>query len=127
MIAYVSQSAFWGLLISAVEVYKRECFGLPIGYRDRKGPGQRDIMHHGVRPRRGDRVRPPLGPRSQPWRPGAAAAPPALPFPLSAGVRRVAPESDSRAPPLPGPGLHTRGLFRLAAHIRGMLIAMLSS
>jgi proteasome lid subunit RPN8/RPN11 len=37
MIAYISQNAFWGLLISAVEVYKRECFGLLIGYRDRKG------------------------------------------------------------------------------------------
>jgi proteasome lid subunit RPN8/RPN11 len=33
---YISQNAFWGLLISAVEVYKRECFGLLIGYRDRR-------------------------------------------------------------------------------------------
>ena len=48
MIAYVSQSAFWGLLISAVEVYKRECFGLIIGYRDRKGPDQRYIIEHAV-------------------------------------------------------------------------------
>src|SRR5436309_15602164 len=48
MIAYVSQSAFWGLLISAVEVYKRECFGLLIGYRDRKGPEQRYIIEHAV-------------------------------------------------------------------------------
>src|SRR5207244_1815062 len=39
MITYISQNAFWGLLISAVEVYKRECFGLLIGYRDRKGGG----------------------------------------------------------------------------------------
>jgi proteasome lid subunit RPN8/RPN11 len=38
MTAYISQNAFWGLLISAVEVYKRECFGLLIGYRDRRGP-----------------------------------------------------------------------------------------
>ncbi|PYQ25359.1 MAG: hypothetical protein DMF81_02380 [Acidobacteria bacterium] len=48
MIAYVSQSAFWGLLISAVEVYKRECFGLLIGYRDRKGPDHRYIIEHAV-------------------------------------------------------------------------------
>jgi len=48
MIAYVSQSAFWGLLISAVEVYKRECFGLIIGYRDRKGPDHRYIIEHAV-------------------------------------------------------------------------------
>ena len=39
MITYISQNAFWGLLISAVEVYKRECFGLLIGYRDRRGGG----------------------------------------------------------------------------------------
>ena len=48
VIAYVSQSAFWGLLISAVEVYKRECFGLLIGYRDRQGPDQRYIIEHAV-------------------------------------------------------------------------------
>src|SRR5258706_3029455 len=48
MIAYISQNAFWGLLISAVEVYKRECFGLLIGYRDRKGPEDMYIVEHAV-------------------------------------------------------------------------------
>ena len=46
MITYISQNAFWGLLISAVEVYKRECFGLLIGYRDRKGPQEMYIVEH---------------------------------------------------------------------------------
>lgn len=40
MVTYISQNAFWGLLISAVEVYKRECFGFLIGHRDRKAAGQ---------------------------------------------------------------------------------------
>ncbi len=48
MIAYISQNAFWGLLISAVEVYKRECFGLLIGYRDRRGPDEMYIVEHAV-------------------------------------------------------------------------------
>jgi proteasome lid subunit RPN8/RPN11 len=48
MTAYVSQNAFWGLLISAVEVYKRECFGLLIGYRDRKGADEMFIVEHAV-------------------------------------------------------------------------------
>lgn len=48
MTAYISQNAFWGLLISAVEVYKRECFGLLIGYRDRKGPDEMYIVEHAV-------------------------------------------------------------------------------
>jgi proteasome lid subunit RPN8/RPN11 len=48
MTVYVSQNAFWGLLISAVEVYKRECFGLLIGYRDRKGPDEMFIVEHAV-------------------------------------------------------------------------------
>ena len=48
MTAYISQNAFWGLLISAVEVYKRECFGLLIGYRDRKGPQEMYIVEHAV-------------------------------------------------------------------------------
>lgn len=48
MLAYVSQNAFWGLLISAVEVYKRECFGLLIGYRDRKGPDDMYIVEHAL-------------------------------------------------------------------------------
>jgi proteasome lid subunit RPN8/RPN11 len=34
MEVYISANAFWALLISAVEVYKRECFGLLLGYRD---------------------------------------------------------------------------------------------
>lgn len=34
MDVYISQGAFWGLLVSAIEVYKRECFGFLIGYRD---------------------------------------------------------------------------------------------
>jgi proteasome lid subunit RPN8/RPN11 len=48
MTAYISQNAFWGLLISAVEVYKRECFGLLIGYRDRKGPTESYIIEHAL-------------------------------------------------------------------------------
>jgi proteasome lid subunit RPN8/RPN11 len=48
MTAYVSQNAFWGLLISAVEVYKRECFGLLIGYRDRRGPKDMYIIEHAL-------------------------------------------------------------------------------
>ncbi len=48
MIAYISQNAFWDLLISAVEVYKRECFGLLIGYRDQKGPEETYIVEHAV-------------------------------------------------------------------------------
>ena len=48
MTAYISQNAFWGLLISAVEVYKRECFGLLIGYRDRKGGEEMYIVEHAI-------------------------------------------------------------------------------
>jgi proteasome lid subunit RPN8/RPN11 len=50
MTAYISQNAFWGLLISAAEVYKRECFGLLIGYRDRSREGDRDmyIVEHAI-------------------------------------------------------------------------------
>jgi proteasome lid subunit RPN8/RPN11 len=48
MAVYISQNAFWGLLISAVEVYKRECFGLLIGYRDRRGPEEMFIVEHAV-------------------------------------------------------------------------------
>jgi proteasome lid subunit RPN8/RPN11 len=48
MLAYLSQNAFWGLLISAVEVYKKECFGLLIGYRDRKGPEEAYIIEHAI-------------------------------------------------------------------------------
>jgi proteasome lid subunit RPN8/RPN11 len=46
--AYISQNAFWGLLISAVEVYKKECFGLLIGYRDRKGDDDMYIVEHAI-------------------------------------------------------------------------------
>ena len=48
MIAYISQSAFWGLLISAAEVYKRECFGLLIGYRVRRGRQEMYIVEHAL-------------------------------------------------------------------------------
>jgi proteasome lid subunit RPN8/RPN11 len=48
MKAYISQSAFWGLLISAVEVYKRECFGLLIGYRDHTGAQDTYIVEHAL-------------------------------------------------------------------------------
>ena len=48
MAAYISQNAFWGLLISAVEVYKRECIGLLIGYRDFKGPEEMYIVEHAL-------------------------------------------------------------------------------
>src|SRR5437773_853986 len=34
MKVYISSNAFCALLISTVEVYKRECFGLLLGYRD---------------------------------------------------------------------------------------------
>lgn len=34
MEVYLSGDAFWGLLISAIEVYKKECYGCLIGYRD---------------------------------------------------------------------------------------------
>ena len=34
MDVYISANAFWAILISAVEVYKRECFGILLGYRD---------------------------------------------------------------------------------------------
>jgi hypothetical protein len=36
MEVYFSPGAFWGLLVSAIEVYKKECFGFLIGYRDRQ-------------------------------------------------------------------------------------------
>src|SRR6266851_5173845 len=48
MTAYVSQNAFWGLLISAVEVYKRECFGLLIDYRVRRGRQEMYIVEHAL-------------------------------------------------------------------------------
>jgi len=33
MQAYLSEHVFWGLLVSAIEVYKKECYGLLLGYR----------------------------------------------------------------------------------------------
>ena len=48
MTVYISQNAFWGLLISAVEVYKKECFGLLIGYRDRKSGEEMYIVEHAI-------------------------------------------------------------------------------
>jgi len=43
--AYISANAFWGLLISAIEVYKKETYGLLIGYRDQNGMF---ILEHAV-------------------------------------------------------------------------------
>jgi proteasome lid subunit RPN8/RPN11 len=34
MEVYISANAFWALLISAIEVYKKECYGILLGYRD---------------------------------------------------------------------------------------------
>ena len=34
MDVYISTNAFWALLVSAIEVYKKECFGILLGYRD---------------------------------------------------------------------------------------------
>ena len=34
MDVHISANAFWALLISAIEVYKKECFGILLGYRD---------------------------------------------------------------------------------------------
>jgi proteasome lid subunit RPN8/RPN11 len=45
MEVYISSNAFWALLISAVEVYKRECFGLLLGYRD---TGNIYIVEHAI-------------------------------------------------------------------------------
>jgi proteasome lid subunit RPN8/RPN11 len=42
---FISSNAFWALLISAIEVYKRECFGLLLGYRD---GGNSYIVEHAI-------------------------------------------------------------------------------
>jgi proteasome lid subunit RPN8/RPN11 len=34
MDVYISANAFWALLVSAIEVYKKECYGILLGYRD---------------------------------------------------------------------------------------------
>ena len=34
MDVHISANAFWALLISAIEVYKKECYGILLGYRD---------------------------------------------------------------------------------------------
>ena len=34
MEVYISANAFWAVLISTIEVYKKECFGILLGYRD---------------------------------------------------------------------------------------------
>jgi proteasome lid subunit RPN8/RPN11 len=34
MQVFISEAAFWGLLVSAIEVYKKECYGLLLGHRD---------------------------------------------------------------------------------------------
>src|SRR5688572_20399039 len=68
MTAYISQNAFWGLLISAVEVYKRECFGLLIGYRTRSGPAldSRPVQHPAAPPRDRKAIAPGEAARSVP-------------------------------------------------------------
>jgi proteasome lid subunit RPN8/RPN11 len=45
MEVYISSNAFWALLISAIEVYKKECFGLLLGYRD---SGNIYIVEHAI-------------------------------------------------------------------------------
>jgi proteasome lid subunit RPN8/RPN11 len=45
MEVYISSNAFWALLISAIEVYKKECFGLLLGYRD---GGNSYIVEHAI-------------------------------------------------------------------------------
>jgi len=45
MEVYISSNAFWALLISAIEVYKKECFGLLLGYRD---AGNSYIVEHAI-------------------------------------------------------------------------------
>lgn len=45
MEVFISSNAFWALLISAIEVYKRECFGLLLGYRD---GGNSYIVEHAI-------------------------------------------------------------------------------
>jgi proteasome lid subunit RPN8/RPN11 len=44
MQVFVSESAFWGLLVSAIEVYKKESYGLLLGHRD----GQNFFVAHAV-------------------------------------------------------------------------------
>ncbi|MEW5979115.1 MAG: Mov34/MPN/PAD-1 family protein [Acidobacteriota bacterium] len=44
MDVHISEDAFWGLLVSAIEVYKKECFGFLIGYRD----GDNFIVEHAL-------------------------------------------------------------------------------
>ncbi|MDQ7798650.1 MAG: Mov34/MPN/PAD-1 family protein [Candidatus Edwardsbacteria bacterium] len=34
MQVFINESAFWGLLVSAIEVYKKESYGLLLGHRD---------------------------------------------------------------------------------------------
>ena len=34
MQVFISESAFWGLLVSAIEVYKKESYGILLGHRD---------------------------------------------------------------------------------------------
>jgi len=36
MQVYISESAFLGLLVSAIEVFKKECYGLLLGHRDKE-------------------------------------------------------------------------------------------
>ena len=45
MEVYISANAFWALLVSAIEVYKKECFGMLLGYRD---GGNIYVVEHAV-------------------------------------------------------------------------------
>ena len=45
MDVYISANAFWALLVSAIEVYKKECFGILLGYRDN---GDIYIVEHAI-------------------------------------------------------------------------------
>jgi hypothetical protein len=55
MEVYISSNAFWALLISAIEVYKRECFGLLLGYRDHPNLY---ILEHAISYQTANRVTP---------------------------------------------------------------------
>lgn len=51
MQVFISESAFWGLLVSAIEVYKKECYGLLLGHRD----NNMFIVDHAVACQRAER------------------------------------------------------------------------
>jgi proteasome lid subunit RPN8/RPN11 len=51
MQAYLSEHVFWALLVSAIEVYKKECYGLLLGYRG----GGRFIVEDGIAVQKAER------------------------------------------------------------------------